>query len=153
MPDGYSAEPKPLKSYATLIGAFNAAAAVGLVLTRDFPERYAAGDVVLLGVATHKFSRLLSKDRVTSALRAPFTRYEHDAGPSEVEESARGQGLQRAIGELVACPYCIGLWVAAAFGYGLVVAPRRTRFVATIGTVLAISDALHHGQHALEEHT
>jgi hypothetical protein len=43
--------------------------------------------------------------------------------------------------------------VSAAFALGLVVAPRRTRFVATVGTVLAISDALHHGQRALEEHT
>jgi hypothetical protein len=153
MTDGYAAEPKPLKSYAALIAAFNLAVGAGLVLRRRFPDHYSAGDVVLLGVATHKFSRLVSKDRVTSALRAPFTRYQHDAGPSEVEEQARGNGPRHVIGELVICPYCIGLWISAAFAFGLVVAPRRTRFIATVGTVLAISDALHHGQRALEEHT
>ena len=61
-----------------------------MTLTRRFPERYSLADVVLLGVATHKYSRVLTKDRVTSGLRAPFVRYRHDAGPSEVEEAARG---------------------------------------------------------------
>lgn len=50
-------------------------------------------------MASHKAARMVTKDRVTSAVRAPFTRFEHDAGPGEVSESARGRGLQRAIGE------------------------------------------------------
>jgi hypothetical protein len=150
---GYSDEPKPLRSYAGLIGVFNVIFIGGLTARRRFPERYSAGDVLLLGVATHKFSRLLSKDRVTSVVRAPFARYQHDAGPSEVEEEARGEGVRRAIGELLICPYCVGLWIAAAFTFSLVVAPRRTRFVATVATALAISDALHHALKAADEHS
>jgi hypothetical protein len=148
---GYSADPKPLKSYATLVGVFNLAVASGLLVRRDFPERSSVLDVMLLGVATHKYSRLLTKDRVTSVLRAPFVRYQRDAGPSEVDEEARGEGARRAIGELVTCPYCVGLWVATALGFGLVWQPRRTRFVLDIGTAVAISDFLHHGLKAAEE--
>ena len=90
---GYSEEPKPLKAYLGLMGVFGALSVGGgwgVTLTRRFPERYSLADVVLLGVATHKYSRVLTKDRVTSGLRAPFVRYRHDAGPSEVEEAARG---------------------------------------------------------------
>jgi hypothetical protein len=139
----YSDHPIPLRGYAALAMTFNLVFAVGLAVKRaDTPERVAFSDVVLLGVATHKISRLLTKDRVTSFLRAPFVRYEGDAGPGEVNEVARGQGVQRAVGELVVCPYCIGLWVASAFAFGLISAPRQTRFVASVGAALTISDAL-----------
>jgi hypothetical protein len=148
---GYSAEPKPLTSYAALVGTFNLALGAGLLVSRNLPERSSITDVVLLGVATHKYSRLLTKDRVTSVLRAPFVRYQRDAGPGEVEEEARGEGARRAIGELVVCPYCIGGWVATALGFGLAWQPRRTRFLLNVGTALTISDFLHHGLKAAEE--
>ena len=148
---GYSAEPKPLKSYAALVGSFNLALGAGLLMSRNLPERSSISDVVLLGVATHKYSRLLTKDRVTSVLRAPFVRYQGDAGPGEVEEDARGEGARYAIGELVVCPYCIGVWIATALGFGLAWQPRRTRFLLNVGTALTISDFLHHGLKAAEE--
>src|SRR5207244_11720732 len=118
--------------------------ATGAAATRDDrPERCPPVDLVLLGVATHKYSRLLAKDRVTSFLRAPFVRYEGEAGPSELSEAPRGQGLRRAVGELVNCPFCLGMWVASGLGLGFVAAPRVTRFVAGVGTALAVADFLH----------
>jgi hypothetical protein len=141
---GYADRPIPLGSYAALATAFNAALVAGIAATRDdLPERFSPGDLVLLGVATHKYSRLVAKDRVTSFLRAPFVRYQGDAGPSEVEEAPRGEGPRRAIGELVGCPFCVGLWVATGLGLGFVAAPRVTRFVAGIGAALAVADFLH----------
>ena len=85
----------------------------------------------------------MTKDRVTSFLRAPFVRYEGEAGPGEVNEAARGRGIQRAVGELVVCPYCLGLWIASGFAFGLVLAPRQTRFVASVGAALTLADVLH----------
>jgi Protein of unknown function (DUF1360) len=96
----------------------------------------------LITVATHKASRLAAKDRVTSGVRAPFTRFEGDAGPGEVSEEARGSGLRRAVGELVICPYCISLWIATALAGGLVVAPRATRWVASVLSAMFGSDLL-----------
>jgi hypothetical protein len=137
---------RPLGGYLVLMSGFAAtcAAFAGWVrgTGRELPERIEAADVLLVSVATHKVARLLTKDRVTSSLRAPFTRFQEDSGHGEVEEAARGQGLRRAIGELVICPYCIGLWIAAAFVAGLVAAPRATRLVAVTFTALTGSDLL-----------
>ena len=142
--DGYSDEPRPLGSYALLVALFNALV-VGFLLavrrsSRELPERIAVGDVLLLGAATHKLSRLVTKNKPTSALRAPFTEYEGPAGRGEVEEKPRGEGLRRAIGELLVCPYCMGLWVATALACCLVLLPRTTRFVAAIFSILGLSD-------------
>jgi Protein of unknown function (DUF1360) len=137
---------RPLGGYAVLMAAFAAVAGgFGAWLHssgRQLPERMEAGDLVLVTVATHKASRLIAKDRVTSTLRAPFTTFEDDAGPSEVDEAARGRGLRRAIGELIVCPYCLGLWISAAFAAGLIVVPRPTRWAAAVLATLAGSDVL-----------
>lgn len=70
-------------------------------------------DLILLGIGTHKLSRIVAKDRVTAPVRAPFTRFKNTAGSGEVEEEARGRGLQGVIGELISCPYCMSVWVAS----------------------------------------
>jgi hypothetical protein len=100
---GYSPDlEQPLGGYAALMGAFTSAAAVFSIWIRrsgrELPERIAPADLALITVATHKASRLIAKDRVTSAVRAPFTQFESQGGPAEVEERARGRGLRRAIG-------------------------------------------------------
>jgi Protein of unknown function (DUF1360) len=137
---------RPLGSYATLCAGFlGVSAGFGAWLHRsgrDLPDRPAPADVALVTVATHKLSRLIAKDRVTSFARAPFTRYEDDTGAGEVSEAARGRGLRRAIGELLLCPYCLGLWIAAAFTAGLIVAPRATRWIASVLTTPFGADAL-----------
>jgi hypothetical protein len=138
-------EPERLTSYGALIAVFNAGFA-GVLLTarasgRELP-RLSAGDLALFGIATHKLSRTLAKERVTAALRAPFTEHAGDAGPAEVRERPRGTGLRRSIGELVGCPYCLDQWFAAAFVGGAVFAPRATRLVAGVFTTVALADFL-----------
>jgi len=137
---------RPVGGYAVLTGVFAALCAgfAGWMRRsgRELPERVGAGDLLLITAATHKLSRLITKDRVTSAIRSPFTRYQEEAGPGEVEEEARGRGLRRALGELLICPYCVGMWVAAAFTAGLAVSPRATRWIASALTALFGSDML-----------
>jgi hypothetical protein len=137
-------EHRPLGGYAVLTGAFGAALAGGLVAAhrsgRELPERLGAQDVLLAGIATHKISRLITKDKITSVFRAPFTRFQEKAGHGELEEAARGRGLRYAIGELLVCPYCVAQWVAGAFALGYVFAPRVTRLLAAMWTAHAISD-------------
>jgi hypothetical protein len=110
--------------------------------TRHLPERLAWSDLGLVAVATHKLSRQLAKDPVTSPLRAAFTRYTGTSGEAEVAEEVRGRGMRKALGELVTCPFCLGQWVATVGVFGLVVAPRSTRAVASIFAVLAGADVL-----------
>jgi Protein of unknown function (DUF1360) len=115
------------------------------------PVRIDGRDVLLTGVATHKLSRLIAKDKITAFARAPFTEYEQPGGPAEVEERARGEGMRRTIGELLVCPYCLGMWISGGFHLGLVVAPRTTRFAASVLTGLTISDFLQIAYKAAED--
>ncbi|HEY5194947.1 MAG TPA: DUF1360 domain-containing protein [Solirubrobacteraceae bacterium] len=154
--EGYApGERPPLAGYATLMSVFTSmvgALSWGAWRTgHQLPERIAAGDLVLLAAATHKASRLIAKDRVTSALRAPFASLEGEGGPGEVEEQARGSGLQLAIGELLICPYCLGPWVATGLAGGLVLAPRPTRLVASVLSVVFAADVLQIAYKGLED--
>ena len=136
---------RPLANYALLAGIFNAGFASALVKAdRDgkVPERIAAEDVLLVGIATHKLSRIVTKEAVTGFARAPFTRYKGSSGKGEVEEVPKGRGLRRTVGELLTCPYCMDQWIAGAFTAGMLLAPRRTRVVASMFASLAISDGL-----------
>ena len=138
-----------------LAGVFNAAMAAGLAGARhgghELPERIDGRDLVLAGVATHKLSRLVAKDKITAFARAPFTEFEEAGGPAEVEERPRGDGLRRTIGELLSCPYCVGMWISGGFHVGLVAAPRATRFSASVLTGLTISDFLQIAYKAAED--
>lgn len=144
-------EHRPLDGYLTAMGtyaAMSAALAVAAKTTgRRAPDRPTTPDVVLLSIATHKLSRLLSKDAVTSPLRAPFTRYDKPIGSGEVMEQVRDQGssTRHAVGELLSCPFCLAVWVATGLTGGLVLAPRLTRLVATAFTAVAASDFLQMG--------
>jgi len=151
--EGYGGRKQRLYSYATLIAVFNLIFAVFLLVAkrtgRSIPERVDIKDIALLGVATHKLSLTGAQDAVTSPLRAPFTELQEKESPKSVQERPRGEGLRRSIGELVTCQFCLGMWAAAFFTYGLVLAPRVTRLFATVLTVLTISDHLHQTYKAL----
>ena len=138
---------RPLGGYAALIGLFGSLAGGFIVWFRrsgrSVPERMELRDIALATVATHKGARLLAKARVMSAVRAPFTRFQGDGGPDEVEEAARGHGLRRVVGELIVCPYCLDMWLGTAFTVALLVAPRPTRWVASTLAVTFASDVLH----------
>lgn len=153
---GHSPEQEfPLRGYAVLMSVFASLAGLFSVWLRrtgrELPDRIGPGDMAVLTVATHKASRLLTKDKVTSTVRAPFTRFQGSEGAGEVSEAARGTGVRRAIGELLVCPYCVAMWIAAGFSAGLVVAPRATRLIASLLTILFGSDVLQIAYRKAEE--
>jgi uncharacterized protein DUF1360 len=117
-------EDKPVGGHLVLMVIYNALAGAFLLARarsgKGFPERIGAGD----------------------PLRAPFTERQEEGGPGEVEDTPRGTGLRRAIGELLVCPFCMGQWVATAILAGLAVVPRTTRYVCSIFAAVTISDFL-----------
>lgn len=146
---------RPLGAHAALAGIY-ATATAGSVLAlrrakRRLPERPSVGDLLLIGVASHKLSRLIAKDKVTSFVRAPFTRYQEGSGQGEVEEEPRGEGLRLAVGELLVCPYCLAQWVATALTLGFVAQPRFTRTLSGVFVAHTISDFLQIAYHAAED--
>jgi hypothetical protein len=100
------------------------------------PERVPTADLLRIGLATHKVSRLIAKDEVTEFIRAPFTEDEEATEPKPT-------GFSHALGALLTCPYCLGLWVASGFSYAHVLAPREARFATSIFGAHAVSDFLH----------
>jgi hypothetical protein len=139
-------EDRPLGSYLLTTSVYGAlvTALAGAVHAsgRSLPERLDLTDVALTAVATHKLSRLVTKAPVTSWLRAPFTRFAGQSGPSELAEHVRGEGTRHAVGELLTCPFCLGQWVATGLVFGLVLAPRPTRLVISLFTALSAADFL-----------
>jgi hypothetical protein len=139
-------EQMPTRDYAKLTALFNGAIAAALLArkySRDpLPDRIETQDLVLFALSTQKLSRVITKGKVTTALRAPFTEIEGKGGAGELEERARGRGLQRAIGELLTCPFCIGTWIASGFIYGSLFSPAATRTVASIFAVSGVADFL-----------
>lgn len=146
-------EQRPLWGYVRVMSAYAAGvaglSALVVARRRPLPLRPATSDVILVSLATAKAARLMTRDIVTSPLRAPFTSFEGHGGPAEVNEQPRGSGLQRSIGELVSCPFCMSQWIATGFGFGLLLAPRVTRQVAATFAALEIADILQFGRAAI----
>jgi hypothetical protein len=147
---------RPLGGYVKTLSIY-ASGTVGAALAARLAGRSAPRlspwDVTQLAVATHKVSRLVAKDPITSPVRAPFTRYEGVSAPSELSEEVRGEGLRHSFGELVGCPMCLAQWVATAFSFGLVFAPAPTRLVLSTFTAVAGSDFLQHVYVKLQQAT
>jgi Protein of unknown function (DUF1360) len=131
----------PYASYAaiaaTFAGGLTAAEALARALGRE-PRDLKAVDFVTLCAATFKASRTISQDRVASFLREPFVEGQALAG----DEEPAGEGIQRAIGELVTCTRCLGVWMAAGLGATQVVAPRFGRLLTWTLAAAAANDFL-----------
>ena len=149
-------EDRPLGGYAALLGTYATTVAAGALIGRflgvRLPERLSWDDLALVTVAAHKLARTLTKDAITSPIRAPFTEYAAPAGEGELHEEVRGgTGLRHAVGELLTCPFCASQWVSTGFLTGLVVAPRQARFAASLFAVVAGSDWLQLAYAALQQ--
>ena len=137
-----------IPGYLTALGAYGAGTLATALAAKargvQAPDRYRPADLALGAVAVHKFARLLSKDAVTTPIRAPFTEFEEAAGSGEVNERPVDGHLQHTIGELLTCPFCLTPWLATGYVAGLSIAPRAARSWAAVFSVVAGSDALQH---------
>jgi hypothetical protein len=132
----------PVGSHLGLIAIFNVGlGALLFVASRRglLPFRPSGRDLLLVGVAAHKLSRLVATERVTEVVRAPFVEDTEDEAPA-------GKGLRRAMGELLTCPYCLAPWCTLALGTGLTFAPVPTRFLCGLFSAMTLADLLHRGQ-------
>ncbi|HET9692036.1 MAG TPA: DUF1360 domain-containing protein [Acidimicrobiales bacterium] len=146
---------RPLTGYLGLLatyGTLTAAATATIARRGRLARRVGLTDLALLAVTTFRISRLITKDSVTGAVRAPFTEYKEAAGEGEVNEEVRGgTGWRHAVGELVTCPFCLGQWVATAATTGMYLAPDVTRFAGTICATGVASDLFQLGWSSAKE--
>jgi hypothetical protein len=137
-----------LLSYGTLSGALTLA----LRNKRGRVRPLDPMNLLLSALATEHLSRVITKDSVTSVLRAPFTKYKEPAGEGEVNEEVIGHGARHAIGELLTCPFCAAQWVATGLVAGSVAAPTLTTAVISVSAMARASDFLQLLYGALKEH-
>jgi hypothetical protein len=150
-PVATTAPPPPYAAYAGIMGAFAgllaAAAAAQHALGRD-PREQSFLDLAVLGAATFKAARTISRDEVTSFLREPFVEgAAHEGG----EDALPSGDLRQAIGELVTCSRCIGTWAAAGLTMTQVLAPRFGRLLTWSLAAAGINDVLQSGFAALTQ--
>ena len=126
----------PYGSYAAIAALFLGGIAAVATSSRRAPAGTVL-DFVALSAATFKASRTLSRERVASFVREPFVEGE--------EELPAGEGLQRALGELVTCPRCIGAWTAAGLASSQMLAPRFGRLLTWSLGAAGANDFLHAG--------
>jgi hypothetical protein len=134
--------------YLTVMSVFGSAVAGATLVARlrgqRLPVSYALTDLALGALATHKFARVVTKDGVTTPLRAPFTEFEENIGSAEVAESPRPEPVRHVVGELITCPFCVAPWIASGYIGLLAVAPPLARAWAAVFAIVAGSDFLQH---------
>jgi len=136
-------EQPPYRAYATIMGVFlgGLGAVSGLAAARDRPHfEMAPIDLALLGLATFKASRTVARDTVTSFVREPFV--EGEAYDGEDEKPTHETEMKQAIGELVTCTRCIGMWIGASLASVQILAPRTGRLLNSVLAAGAVNDFL-----------
>jgi len=129
----------------TFVGGIAVAGALARLLDRD-PRSNGPLDLIVLGAATFKASRTITRDEVTSFLREPFVEGEaHEGGEEPVETG----DLRQAVGELVTCSRCVGTWVAAGLASTQILAPRFGRMLTWSLAAAGVNDFLQAGFAAL----
>jgi len=140
---------RPYGAYAGITGAFlgglAVAGALAHLLDRD-PRDHDALDLVVLGAATFKAARTISRDDVASFIREPFVEGEAGRGTEHAVETG---DLRQAIGELVTCSRCIGTWVAGGLATTQILAPRFGRILTWTLAAAGLNDWLQAGFAAL----
>jgi hypothetical protein len=102
------------------------------------PEQLTALDLAVVTAATFKTARTVAHDEVTSFLRAPFVQGDAHEG---AEEPVQG-GTRQALGELLTCSRCIGMWAAAGVVGMHTIAPRTGRLLTWSLAASAANDFL-----------
>ena len=121
--------------YAVLAAAFWTGILAAAWAGRDrAAEPTSLGDLLALGLASSRIGSVVAEDRIAVFLRRPFA-----DGPAALQP--KGEGLVRAVGELVTCAHCLSLWAAGALTAGHLSRPRETRVVARIFAAYALAAA------------
>jgi hypothetical protein len=144
----------PYGAYAGIVGVFAGVLGVAGVLARALgrdPRHDTTLDLAVLSVATFKAARTISRDDVTSFIRAPFV--EGEAGGDSEEAPVETGDLQQAIGELVTCSRCVGTWAAAGLATTQILAPRFGRLLTWSLAAAGANDFLQAGFSALTSKT
>lgn len=135
-------DPAPVRAtdYAALSAGWGALLGGLLVAARDKgDEPVRSTEVLPIGLATFALSKLVAKEKVDAWMRVPFVE-EHAEGLRP-----KGTGLRYAVGELLTCTRCVGVWSALGLTALRVTRPREARVVNMVLGASAINDVAQAG--------
>jgi hypothetical protein len=86
--------------------------------------------LVIFGLAVYRAANIISNEFVTTPVRAYFVRDVERDGKIVTEPYE--DGLRGAVGSLLYCPSCTGVWVATLFVYFYLFFPAEASIVALL---------------------
>ena len=92
--------------------------------------------LIIFGLAVYRGANIISNETVTKPLRRPFITTFKRYGKEQ--EKARERGFRGAMGMLLTCPSCTGVWVATTLVYGYLLAPAAMTIFTTLLALSAI---------------
>jgi hypothetical protein len=126
--------------YAALSAGWGALLGALLVAARDKgDEPVRSTELLPIGLATFALAKLLAKEKVDAWVRVPFVE-EHGG-----DRRPKGTGLRYAVGELLTCTRCVGVWSALGLTALRVTRPREARVVNAVLGASAINDVAQAG--------
>ena len=127
--------------YAKLNAAYGVLLVSVLAATRERAraQPLRGAELVPLGAATFALSKVIAKEKVGTWVREPFVEEQRSGRPP------RGEGLQRAIGELLTCSRCVGAWTALGLVGLRLAQPRTGRTVTTVFAAAGLNDFMQAG--------
>ena len=96
--------------------------------------------LLVLGLAAYRAANILSNESITKPLRAPFVDEAQKDG--KIVEEPKKSGFLGATGNLIYCPSCTGVWLAAALVYFYIFYPEPTFLIALFLALSAIERIL-----------
>ena len=106
-------------------------------------------DLVILTFATYRLGHLISYDLVMEPFRQLFTKTVPDSTGVGESVEPKGEGVRRALGQLICCPICSGTWVAALLVYALYLWPGPVRVFLTMTAIVGAAEILNSAGEAL----
>lgn len=106
-------------------------------------------DLPALALATFALADVLAKEKVSTWLREPFVRESSDHKP----EAPEGEGVRRAVGELLTCTRCVGTWSAVALVGLRTASPPAGRTATNVLALAGANDLLQSAFRLLIERT
>lgn len=137
--------------YVLLEGIYVSGLAGLILLTRrrerSGVEAIPRRELPVLAMATFALADVVAKEKISTWLREPFVR--EDAAHKPVV--AEGDGLRRAVGELLTCTRCVGTWSALGLVALRTASAPAGHAVATVLALTGANDLLQGGFRLLAE--
>ncbi|XJZ28205.1 DUF1360 domain-containing protein [Bacillota bacterium Lsc_1132] len=102
-------------------------------------------DIIVIGLASFRLTRLIVFDKITEFIRIPFfdkITEINEAGETDVYYTPKSTGIKKVIGELLSCYWCTGMWASLFLVLFYWLAPAAGSIIIVILAVAAVGSII-----------